>query len=237
MATTIIATSENVKNVLIQREHVNPGKISLIHHGFNLDLFTNRDEDKINVLKNKYNPSLKKPVIGVIARYIELKGIQYIIPAFKKLLADYPDALLILANATGRYQPAVKLHLDGLPAGSYKEIVFENDLASLYHLFDIHIHTPINEHAEAFGQTYIEALAAGIPSVFTMSGVAPELIINRQNALVVPFKDDNSIYLAILEILNNQILRENLKIRGKADVKNKFGINQMITSLHRLYEN
>ncbi len=44
------------------------------------------------------------------------------------------------------------------------------------------MHVTIGKHYEAFGQIYVEALAAGIPSVFTLTGIAPEIIEHEHNA-------------------------------------------------------
>lgn len=237
LSTHLVATSENVKQVLIGREHVSENKIHLIHHGFDLEAFLHPDIKKTEILKSKYNPHNRSPVIGVISRYIELKGIQYTIQAYKKLLEKHPDSLLILANASGKYASQIKQLLSGLPEHSYIEIVFENDLINLYHLFDIHVHVPVDAHSEAFGQTYIEALASGVPSVFTMSGVAPEIIRDRKNACVVPFRSHEAILDAIEELLLNRDLCKQITSQGKIDVKNLFGIATMISSLKKLYEN
>jgi glycosyltransferase involved in cell wall biosynthesis len=82
LATDIVAISENVKDVLLKRENVLPTKISLIHHGFDMDSFQRISLDRIENLKKKYNPHNRAPAIGVIARWLHLKGLQYIIPAF-----------------------------------------------------------------------------------------------------------------------------------------------------------
>jgi glycosyltransferase involved in cell wall biosynthesis len=115
-------------------------------------------------------------------------------------------------------------------------IEFEKDLYSLYQLFDVYVHVPVDECAEAFGQTYVEALAAGIPSVFTLSGVAREFVKNEKNALVVPFKDTNAIYESIVRLLDNNHLAEQLSVQGKEDVNQLFVIDKMMNSLFLLYE-
>ena len=104
LATDIIAITKKVAEILIDWEKVKKEKVNIIPHGFDLTLFEKQDEEVLNSLKLKYNLESKYPVIGVIARFTEWKGVQYIIPAFKKLLVDYPDALLLLFNANGDYK-------------------------------------------------------------------------------------------------------------------------------------
>ena len=85
MATSIISISENVSNVL-RMEGVPEKKIHLIHHGFDLSFFNNISDDRLEKVKQKYNPEGKHPVIGVISRYTEWKGIKYTLSAFTQLL-------------------------------------------------------------------------------------------------------------------------------------------------------
>lgn len=235
LATAIVAVSENVRKVLIQQEHVSPGKVFVIYHGFKLDEFENVAQERVEDIKVKNKYDKKSPVIGVVSRYFHLKGIQFIIPAFKKFLEQYPDACLVLANATGTYMSQVKEMLTSLPEDSYREIRFENDNAALYHSFDYFIHVPINEQIEAFGQTYVEALAASVPSVFTLSGVANMFIEDRKNAMVVPYEDADRIYIALSELATNNSLKEKIKKQGMEDVKKYFDIRKHITALENLY--
>lgn len=235
ISTDIIAISKVVKNVLMINEKVSENKIHLIHHGFNLDEFMNVSSSVVNVLKNKYNPNNQYPVVGVISRYMELKGIQYVIPAFKKLIKTYPNALLILANAQGEYKNIIHQMLETIPKQNFIEITFESNIFALYKLFDVFIHVPITNEIEAFGQTYVEPLASGVPSIFTLSGVANEFIENKKNAIVVPFKNSDEIHSAILEILGNSIFANDLINNGKKDVYHKFTLDKMIISLESIY--
>ena len=235
--THILAISENVRNILVHEEKVKPGKIRLIHHGFDLDRFNQVSPEEIAALQLKYNPSGKRPVLGVVARYSHLKGIQYIIDAFSLLLKIEPNAFLILANAKkGDYKDELALQLSSLPPDAYCEIVFEHNLFALYHLFDVYVHVPIDPELEAFGQTYVEALAAGIPSVFTLSGVAREFIVHEKNALVVDFQQAAPIYESIQRLLTDQGLRESMIKQGQSDVRIMFSLKEMIRKLEELYE-
>lgn len=236
LATDIIAISENVKDVLIQKEGVEEGKIHLIHHGFKLDAFREVEKSKVNDLRKKYN--LKEddyPVVGLISRYLKLKGIQHLIPAFKKLLINYPNAKLVLANASGADATYIREQLtENLEESNYIEIAFEPELFSLYQLFDVFVHVPIDSTIEAFGQTYVESLAAGIPSIFTLSGVAKEFVVDKQNALVVDFCNSEQIYSALEELLENKDLRNDLVKQGQQDVQ-QFEVKRYLSQLEQLY--
>lgn len=236
LSTHIASISESVTSVLVKKERVNPQKIFLVHHGFELEKFRNFDERAVGLLRKKYGVENQFPVVGVISRFTEWKGIQYILPAFELLLRRYPSALILLANATGDYEGEINKHLENIPATSWKKIEFEVDLFSFYQLFDIFVHVPIDEFAEAYGQVYVEAVAAGIPSVFTLSGIAKEFIINNENAIVVPFKDSIEILNAMERILTDDKLCEMLSLNGPQSVTGRFGISNMMEALYKLYD-
>jgi glycosyltransferase involved in cell wall biosynthesis len=235
LATDIIAISENITKVLIEWEHVDKNKVHLIHHGFDFQYFNDVELNRISRIREKYAvDSTKHPIVGVISRYIELKGIQFIIPAFQKLLKKFPAANIIIANTTGNYSKTIKEMLQSLPANSYTEIIFEKDLAALYRIFDVFVHTPIEEESESFGQTYVEALLAGVPSVFTISGVAAEFIRHEHNALVVDYMNSEAIANAVERILDDKKLRDTLVSAGKTSIQD-FSLDRMISKLQSLY--
>ncbi len=235
LSTHIIAISDVVRNILIDKENAATEKVHLIHHGFQLNDFEVVSNSTISLLRKKYTSTNSTPIIGVISRFTEWKGIQFIIPAFEKLLKTHPNALLILANANGDYRNEINKLLHNIPENNYVKIPFEADIFSLYKLFDIFIHVPITNEVEAFGQTYVEALAAGVPSIFTLSGIANEFIKDRKNALVVPHQNSEAIYTAMNEILVNSTLAAELINNGKKDVSLRFTLTKMILSLEQLY--
>jgi glycosyltransferase involved in cell wall biosynthesis len=235
LATDIIAISENIKTILIEKDRANPDKIHLIHHGFDFDYFKAATAERIATLRKKYNlPEETGPVIGVISRFVEWKGVQFIIPAFKKILEKYPKAKLILANAKGDYEQQLQLMLNQLPADSYQKIKFEEDLVTLYRLFDVFVHVPVDAYSEAFGQTYIEALLMQVPSVFTLSGIACEVIKHKRNALVVDYNNSEQIAEAVDLLLSDKKISAEIVRQGKEDVQ-PFSIPNHISLLEKLY--
>lgn len=236
LSTDIIAISKVVEQILINKERVSKKKVNLIHHGFRLDEFSNVSDLALDYIRGKYNPGNRWPVVGVISRYTEWKGVQNTIEAFRMLLVDFPGALLVLANAHGNFKVEIQKKLKAIPNENFVEIQFEPELFSLYQLFSVFIHAPINREIEAFGQTYVEALAAGIPSVFTLSGIANEFIKDRENAIVVDYNNPGAIYIAIRELLNNKLLSDRITVNGRMDVYNYFNLDRMVLSLELLYE-
>jgi len=181
-----------------------------------------------------YNPSRRSPVVGVVSRYERLKGVEYTIEAFKRLLITHPNALLILAGAYGPDADEIRQVLETLSTASYVEVEFEPDIFTLYRLFDVFVHVPVDRRIEAFGMIYVEALAAGVPSIVTLSGVATEFIEAGRQALVVPYRDAGAIHEALERLLGDEDLRRSLAREGSMAVE-RFGLEGFVEAHVRLY--
>lgn len=235
LSTRIVAISRQVQHILVDWEKVPADKVALIPHGFLLDELEQVNTEKVAALKEKYHLANAWPVVGVISRFTEWKGVQYIIPAFQKLLTQYHDAVLMLFNAGGDYEATIKSQLAQLPQSSYRVIPFEPDIIAGYRLMDACVHVPIDEHSEAFGQVYIEALATGIPLVATQSGIGCDILEHKQNAWVVPHKNSDAIVEGIHAVVSDTRLKQQLIDKGKETAR-QFSLQNMIHNLEELYE-
>ena len=234
LATDIVSISQSVTDTLIKRESVPLSKIAPIHHGFNPEPFIDPSPSDVELLRAKYSLESGR-VIGVIARHIRWKGVDYIVKAFKELMYDYPDTILFLANARGDHALSIRGLLASIPESRYRLVPFEYNIGALYRLFEVYVHTPIDPDIEAFGQTYVEALLAGIPSVLTMSGIAHDFIQHEQNALVVSYKDESEISSAIRRILDDKDLGRRLSEQGRKDAIASFSLEEMMGKLVNIY--
>ncbi len=233
LAAKIIAITEMVREVLIERENANPAKIEVIWHGFDFENFKPSEAAEVGEL---YQLTDSYPVIGVISRFVHWKGIQHIIPAFAELVKEYSQAKLVLAGAGGSYEKEIAQMLgERLNETQYVLIPFEKRVAEMYANFDVFVHVPIDRESEAFGLIYVEALALKVPSIFTLSGVASDFIEDKVNALVVPYQDTEALLEAMRLILKDGELRRKIVEKGQADVYRLFQGQKAADDLDALY--
>ncbi|MGZ3885399.1 MAG: glycosyltransferase family 4 protein, partial [Bacteroidia bacterium] len=235
LSTKIISISDSVTKILVDLEQVPPEKIIKVHHGFDFEQMNAMALDHFQDVKKKYNLNGSAFIVGVISRYMHFKGIQYIIPAFAEVLKKIPGARLVLANSYGPYEAQVKKLLETLPAASYLEIYFEDNVYSLIKTFDVFVHVPIEVNTEAFGQVYIENMALGVPGVFTRSGIANEIMEDGVNALTVPFRNSEKITEAVLKLYSDQSLRNRIADNATKTALENFKIETMILKLEKAY--
>ncbi|HNT80091.1 MAG TPA: glycosyltransferase family 4 protein [Bacteroidia bacterium] len=234
-STHIIAVSEVVKRVLMDREKVKGDKVSIIHHCIEENDFVNISDKRIQALKSKWNIQQQQKVIGVISRFTEWKGVQYIIDAFIELWNNNKNLKLVLANANGDYKVELQMKLHQLPTVAYQEIEFELDIAALYKCFDVFVHVPVDDHSEAFGQIYIEAMMASCACVFTKSGIGNSILQHEQNCLLVDYKNSKQIRNAIQRILDQPTLKQKLGQNAHKEVSENFHLSKMIDQHQAIY--
>ncbi|MCX8080385.1 MAG: glycosyltransferase family 4 protein [Bacteroidia bacterium] len=235
LSTDIVAISKNVKNILMQYEKVPEKKIRIIYHGLDFDYINGINQEKISEIKSRHGIK-GGPVIGIISRYVEWKGLQYSLPAIKKFIDEHENAFLVMANAEGPYKSKVKTLLSAFPPDRYVEIPFEPDIYALMKAMDFIVHVPEDHEAEAFGLVYVESMACKVPSVITLSGIASEVASDKENALVVPHKNSDEIFHALKKLYIDKELSRKLKENAYVKAKQMFDIEKIIPQVEALYE-
>ena len=199
LATKIVAVSKIVKSVLVINEGVSDSKVDIIYNGVDLNDFHNRK--KIPIQESQLNTSSNKVFrIGAISRLTDWKGVEYTALAFRDFYKKYPNSYLHIVGAFGDSSEKITKILEALPENSYQFEQQNFDVPSFLSSLDGFVHVPITSDSEAFGIVYIEALAIGVPCIFTISGILNELPDPEHYCSVVPYMSSDAI-LHQLEIL------------------------------------
>ena len=228
-STEVIAISELTKKLLMS-EGVPNRKITVIPNAIDVDKFRSDSLNSREEYLKQFGLNDSHFVIGVISRFVEWKGINYTIDAFRGILKTSPNARLILANAHGKDSS-----LDELIATFEKNLIIKaadiQDMVSFYQCLNVFVHTPTSFDAEPSGLVYLESLASGINCVFTKSGVALELEELNNYAWLVDFKNSDGIEKAI-----NSIIQGKRKETPTADYLSGFTVQTYVENF-RLFLN
>ena len=191
-ATQIVAVSNVVRSILVQKEFVPESKVIVIHNGVDLKRFHHKDR-VVNANKHVFK-------IGVISRLTEWKGVEYTADSFKEFNSRYPNSFLHIIGASSDSLPKIQSILLSVPKNNYQIESLNLDIPEFLRSVDVLVHVPLEPDDEAFGIVYIETLAAGTPGIFTISGVLNELNNPERYFSVVPPRDSNAIYQKLEEI-------------------------------------
>jgi glycosyltransferase involved in cell wall biosynthesis len=235
LATKIISISPATNTILLEWEGVRNDKVVFIPHGFPRSSCRESNQARKEAFMVCHGIPRANVVIGVVSRFEDWKGVQYTIDAFKSLVKERPDCHLLLMNARGSYAQVIQNLLSDLPSSHYTIVSHDPDMSSAYAAMDLFVHVPVDPYVEAFGQVYIEAMAASVPMICTLSGIAPSIVKSGDNALVVPFCDSGAIKAAMLELIDNPAIAVRLAARALSAIENNFSLETMCQRLRRLY--
>lgn len=153
----------------------------------------------------------KIPVILAVGRLVNQKDYPTLLSAFSLVIQKMPAYLVIL----GEGPEQKKLEKISLELGISKSIAFlglqKNPFkymkkASIFVLSSLH---------EGFGNVIVEAMACGTPVISTDCKSGPgEIIEHGKNGILVPVGDCKSLSEAIIRVLEDPFLRQNLSVEG-----------------------
>jgi glycosyltransferase involved in cell wall biosynthesis len=199
LSTSIVAVSSIVKDVLKHDELVDESKIVQISNGVDVSSFRFRKAHSGVASKPKEEPDLFH--IGVISRLTDWKGVEYTATAFVNLVENHSNIRLHIVGAFADSYSSVKDILSKVDPSKYTLRSSDSNIPQFLNSLDAFVHVPIGKSDEAFGIVYIEALAAGIPCIFTKSGILNDLESPELYADIVPFKNSEEICFHLKGIL------------------------------------
>ena len=163
--------------------------------------------------------------VGFAGRISEAKGVEYLLDAFRLLLADDSNARLHLAGPCDKkyYQK-----LNGIMAemGLQDKVVFwgiVDDMERFYKSLNVFV-LP-SRLKESFGLVLCEALYCGLPVITTNTGAQKEIVKDSDYGLIIDNIDAESILKCIKYYRNDKM--ENRLKRSKY-IEEKFNIDKSI---------
>ncbi len=90
-------------------------------------------------------------------------------------------------------------------------------------------------HTEGFPNALLEAMASAIPSIATDVGGVSDLIINNETGLLVAPKNPTQLSAAIVELYQNEALRERLSRNARTVVRENHSLAAMETKMRAIF--
>jgi len=198
-ASAVIANSQGLKELALRT--ASDLKIDIIPNGVNIADFTPR--------KGRKNG---KFTILTVARLIPRKGIDNLIKAVPLLVKEAPNIRLRIIGE-GNKENELKRLAQELKVAKYIDFwgyVPHQEIANHYSASDIFV---LPSRNEGMSNVILEAMASGLPIITTDTGGTKELI--KGNGIIVPRDNSEAISNAVLNLIRDKTLRENLGIKGR----------------------
>jgi len=210
----------------------------VIHNGVDSALFS-PDPTARHALLNELGLPPDTFPIGAIGRLERWKGFDLVIQAFAMVVAEHPQArLLIVGDVVFDQLRSVKDDLMQVARdlGISDKVVFtgfRSDVPRIMAGIDVLVHCP--RHLEAFPMILIEAMACARPIVTVGTGGAVEQIEHGLNGLLVPPEDIAALASAIGRLAADPETARKVGAEGRRIVKEHLTLEKKAAEIDRYY--
>jgi glycosyltransferase involved in cell wall biosynthesis len=227
----IIAVSNHVGTKRSKDENISADKIKIIHNGIDLKEFSKNKNKK---LKKEFDIKDNETVVGNVANFNKIKGQEYLIKAIPKITSNFPDTKFLFIGdgklLKKNKELARKLNVN-------EKIIFtgyKRDVPEIIQTIDIFV---LPSLTEGLSISILEAMASSKPVIATNVGGNPELVINKKTGILVPPKDPEALANAMIELIKNKKLREEMGREGRKRVEKEFTIEKTAKKYIKEYKN
>ncbi len=231
-ASEVIVNSNYMKSELQRLFGLPFEKINVVSNGINLTNFSGVERDYD--FRRKYAADNEK-IILFMGRLVFEKGVQHLISAMPKILANYNDAKLIIAGKGGMLDE-LKSQVEYLGLGNkvyFTGYLNSKEVCKMYKCADISV---FPSTYEPFGIVALEAMLAGVPAVVSDIGGLNEIVSHGEDGMKSYAGNSNSLADSILSLLYNPQLCDNITKKAKNKVKEQFNWAKIAQDTHFTYQ-
>lgn len=222
----------------IKEKIVAATKVLWIGNGINLSLFDTKKDD--STLRTKLKLSKADKVISFIGRLVHEKGIEDLLQALPIIIAQIPQAKLLLIGETfdserdqKTKQRLVQMIQEHRLGSAVSFAGFREDIPELLSVINLFA---LPSYREGMPRTIIEAIAAGKPVVATDIRGCREEVVHGVNGLLVPVSNPPALARAIIQILSDEKLAQHMGEAGRKRAQMEFGETLVLSKQSKAYE-
>lgn len=234
-ATNIIPEGEGVKNDLLNNG-ITQKSLKVLGYGnvrgVDLDFCSRRSEVM------KLAAGIKKDVFTFVfvGRIVRDKGINELCRAMDKLSRSVQARLILVGNFEDSLDPIsdeARGIIEKNPAIESVGPKYGEELLSYYAASDCFV---FPSYREGFPNTVIEAGAMGLPSIVTDINGSREIIRQGENGVIIPSKDADALYEAMLNMVNDNASRDRMADNAREMIASRFEQGFVRKCLYDFYD-
>ena len=228
----VVVNSKYMKNELQRLFGLPYEKINVVANGINSTTYSGVEKDYD--FRRQYAADNEK-IILFMGRLVYEKGVQHLISAMPKILANYHDAKLVIAGKGGMLDE-LKAQVEAMGLGQkvyFTGYLNAKQVSKMYKCADISV---FPSTYEPFGIVALEAMLAGVPTVVSDVGGLNEIVEHGVDGMKAYAGNPNSLADSILALLFDHQLCDNIAKRAKTKVKNEYTWAKIAQDTHFIYQ-
>ncbi len=227
----VIAVSRAVSDRLRAQRIFDRSKITVIYNGIDIDRFARGRE---GIAERDSDARFRVGMIGHIA---PIKGQKEFLRAAAIVCQRRDDVDFVIVGEDKSYKGENRQRIEKLIAelniGQRVSVMgWTDNVAKVLSTFDLFV-SPAR--AEPFGLSIVEAMAAGVPVLATMSEGASEIIEPDQTGRLVPLRDVKALANSIAELLLDPGECQRLSSNAQRAVRERFSLERMVDQTEDVY--
>ena len=210
-------------------------RISVVHNGVDPKVF--RPEVDGSAVREELGIPRDHVVIGHAGRITPWKGQHYLIEAFARIAAQYPNVSLLIAGSPVFDSDSYQRRLQTMTAelgleDRIKFAGFRHDLANVLAAMDIFAFTSIEKDTSPLA--LLSAMSSGLPIVaFDIEGVS-ELVDGDQYLLRVPVGRTEDLATSLATLISDEALRCRLGQCARELAERRYTLEQYVNRIERV---
>lgn len=201
------------------------------------------DDERANLVGEvnaEHGLSPDTAVVGIVARFDPLKGIDVAIRAVAPLLRHRQTMrFMVIGGQYNHFYPECEGELRALVAseGIGQQVIFAGYRANVrpyYARLDALVNASLQP--EGFGLTIIEAMAAGVPVIAPRVGGPAEIVDDGVDGLLHTPGDEAALRNALMRILDDEPFRRSMIAAGHSKVERRYRPHAMMSVIEQVYD-
>jgi glycosyltransferase involved in cell wall biosynthesis len=220
-----IAISDWIAQFCREVEGAPAEKVYTIHYGMDYNPQTFDRPKARAALRHELGIGADVPMVGMVCRLIEQKGVAYGLQAFANVHAAFPLAHLVIA---GDGDLRAGLEAEARELGIAKDVHFlgwRADALAVLGALDVFLMPSL---WEGFGLVLLEAMSCNVPVIASRVSAIPEIVVDGETGLLVPPRDVAALAAALRTLLNDVALRQHMGMMGEDRLEGHFTSARMV---------
>lgn len=219
----VVAVSDEVKQRLL-KAGVRGDRVQLIRNGIDLRPF----REAIASLRSGL-----EPIVGLIGRLSQEKGIDIFLRAVPRVLVEVPGVKFVIVG-DGPDRDKLESLIDELRIRENVSMLGRrDDMPSVYASLDVMVSA---SRQEGLPIAILEGMASGRALVATAVGAVPTVVFDDVTGVVVPPEEVTLLASAIAGLLRDRNRRERLGAAARRLIEDEFSAERMTADYLRVYE-
>lgn len=226
----IICISEAEKKSAMNMKICSDKKLKVIYNGIDIENYKENIHKKIK--REDLGISNRDFVIGMVGRVCEQKAPDIFIKAAKLIKKTIPNSFFIIVG-NGEMEETIKRYAE--EAGIKDSLYITgwvNNPTDFIELFDI---ATLLSRWEGFGLVLPEYMMVGKPIIASNVDAIPNIIKDHENGILTEVDNIAGVYRAVIELYENNQLREKLIAAGLEDVSRRFNARRVAEEHGQLF--